>query len=100
MENHLGRLMMPGEDVHHVNEDKNDDRIENLAVRSKSAHAREHQLAKAPKSVQIACKCGKVFTLKPYQIRLRTRRSNSGKVFCSRSCGVKFATSPTPGMAL
>lgn len=32
MENHLGRKILPTEDVHHINGDKTDNRIENLEV--------------------------------------------------------------------
>lgn len=34
MRNHIGRELLPGEVVHHVNEDSSDDRIENLKLYS------------------------------------------------------------------
>src|SRR5262245_27730544 len=39
MEQHLGRALLPGEEVHHINGDTLDDRIENLQVLTKSQHS-------------------------------------------------------------
>ena len=42
MEIHLGRRLSPQEDVHHVNGDKTDDRLENLEVIHRAFHSTNH----------------------------------------------------------
>jgi hypothetical protein len=45
MEGHLGRHLTSDEVVHHMNEDKTDDRIENLEVVTPSRHTQIHASA-------------------------------------------------------
>ena len=42
MEQHLGRKLNSNEEVHHINADKLDNRIENLIVVPKQTHSRNH----------------------------------------------------------
>lgn len=84
MENKLGRLLGRHEDVHHVNEVKTDDVIDNLEVRTKSDHAKHHH-AELPR-VTCQCPCGKTIWLRPRVHRQRLKRSKSGQIFCSLRC--------------
>lgn len=43
MERHLGRYLSRSEDVHHINGDKTDNRLENLVILSRSEHERLHK---------------------------------------------------------
>lgn len=42
MEAHLGRPLLPDEDIHHMNHDVTDDRIENLMVLDRRSHGVIH----------------------------------------------------------
>ena len=42
MEQHIGRRLLKSEDVHHINGNKKDNRIENLEVFTHSEHTRLH----------------------------------------------------------
>lgn len=48
MENYLGRSLVKGEHVHHINHDKLDNRIENLMLLSASEHASLHAYENLP----------------------------------------------------
>lgn len=46
MQQHLGRKLKSSEIVHHINENKTDNRIENLHITDRSKHAREHGIGR------------------------------------------------------
>lgn len=46
MENHLGRILKPGEEVHHKDENPANNAMSNLVLESKADHAQLHSLKK------------------------------------------------------
>lgn len=87
VENKIGRLLSDNEEVHHIDENKENDDPDNLEEKTKAAHAKHHLDARAPKPIKLLCECGREFELKPCLERLRRLRNKTGKVYCSRSCG-------------
>lgn len=85
IENDLGRLLDPGEVVHHRDHDKKNDDLSNLEVLSNRAHACHHR-PEQPKIVCICPVCGNEFRIKAHILRIRLKRTN-GVITCSRSCG-------------
>lgn len=87
MENKLGRLLLPNEEVHHKDEDKTNDVIDNLEVLTKREHGKLHHAE--IELIKVNCSaCKKSFDIKPHIYRLRFGRNKNG-IFCSRSCGTK-----------
>lgn len=118
MENHLNRLLTQDEIVHHINEIKKDNRVENLQVMSRSEHGKLH----APERKKLVhgtltafryCKCilckkamskySRIYMKKHNNIKVKssnpcvicgkffkTRPSRINQKTCSRSCGGKF----------
>lgn len=96
MENHLGRKLLPDEDVHHIDGDVTNNNVSNLQVVKHNKHCAMHEQKYFDKEVRCFW-CGKKFilTAKQQQIRhgninRKNRNGENSKIFCSRSCGGKY----------
>lgn len=89
MENHLGKKLLEGEVVHHKNEDPGDNRIENLEVKTKSQHARDHR--PPPEMIGITCpECKIRIKVLARQVRHNQSTQKKEGPFCGRSCAGKW----------
>jgi predicted peroxiredoxin len=82
MEKKLGRKLFNSEHVHHKNEIKNDNVIENFEIKSISEHTKYHHKGKdLTKYTECVCKvCNKNFIRRTKEVE---RHPNT---FCSREC--------------
>jgi len=89
VECYLGRLLTDAEVVHHINDLKKDNRIDNLALMSRKEHTALHSSEFGRLVVDIECPyCGMVFTRE----RRKTHLAITGQKFtcCSRSCSARL----------
>lgn len=83
-----GRFLTSSEQVDHINEDKTDDRIENLQILSPIENNRKHRISKGTlgeTKIKFSCPvCKNIFFL-------TARQSHKPNPACSRKCGYKKA---------
>ena len=84
MEQHLGRKLSKDEIVHHINEDKTDDRIENLLVMSRAEHSRHHNYKGLSNRIITCSNCNNEFVKALNKITYAVKHNQ--KMFCSRKC--------------
>jgi len=89
MENHLGRTLSANEVVHHINEDKKDNRLENLQVMTNEEHHVLHALQKGLVCVEMKCPyCNSLFVREKRRTHL-IKKTNT-QTCCSKRCGNLF----------
>ena len=87
-ENNLGRQLKNNEVVHHINNNKKDNRWENLEVLKHDEHSRLHGDEKTTTYCKLKCpECLKIFERERGQTFLV---KPTDATFCSRSCNGKF----------
>ncbi len=85
MTNKVGRILGSDEVVHHEDDDKTNNRIGNLRLKTRAGHSRDH--ARRVDPVECVCgQCGRSFWLKPHKKRLRVKRTANGVLYCNREC--------------
>ena len=90
MEQHLGRKLTNEEEVHHKDHNKMNDVIENLEVKNKTAHRREHNIK--PIIIEHCYICGSdiIVDSKKRANHYRNKNKNPDKWFCLKHCSGIF----------
>jgi hypothetical protein len=87
---HTEEVPGPGELIHHKDEHKRNNRYRNLEKLTRKEHDKHHSDKRHEAAlISVPCsRCRKEFRVLGSRYRHRVRNSESGKVFCSRSCQV------------
>lgn len=84
-----GKVVATGEVVHHKNNNKHDNRIENLEVMSPSEHAVHHGKDNEAIYLDFPCfYCEKLFRIDERNFRFRLLKAHQQYFYCSRRCSV------------
>lgn len=87
MERHIGRELNANELVHHINEDRQDNRIENLKIVTHKEHAQIHLKVKRIILEFVCAFCGTEFKREMTPQKLNyIKTHNQTKFFCSKEC--------------
>lgn len=87
MENHLGRLLEPGEIIHHKDHNKHNNELSNLELMNSKEHNRMHSSTGRTMTTLICANCGKEFQREK---RFVGEYRNQTNYFCSRKCNGEF----------
>lgn len=90
MENYLGRYLEPWEEVHHIDENRHNNCIENLELTISGEHQRYHMNNVGKTYIKMKCPmCDKIF-VRPKGSSYHTIHNKYNCNFCSRECGYNF----------
>lgn len=73
-------------DIHHRNENKRDNRFENLELLRHGEHIGLHSAERGEKATLRCPTCSESFTVNASVFRTRMKQSRSGRLYCSRGC--------------
>ena len=90
----LGRPLLPGEEIHHINEKRSDNRPENLKIYSTHSEHFQTHLPLVP-ATQDVCSCGKKVQAKGLCSRCYAYKRRTGKMRVA-VCGDLRHTTPAP----
>jgi hypothetical protein len=89
MEVFIGRFLEKDEHVHHINGIRSDNRIENLSLKNKIEHLKEHAAKLSKEEIEMRT------------LRLKVAAGNRKKPrqwrLCSCGCGIRFMTPDSKG---
>jgi len=80
-------ILKKGHEIHHINGNHRDNRIENLMIVSSSEHRKLHGALNSINSQQtVLCGyCNKEFIRLKSRVKSRLKKSKSGRIFCCKS---------------
>lgn len=94
VEEKLGRRLLPAEIVHHKDGNKQNNKLRNLEITTRSGHAKHH--AKKPEMIKLVCRlCKKSFVRLARWERHSRNQSKTGP-FCGKSCAGRWSRSLQP----
>lgn len=89
---HKGQLVPDGYNIHHKNEIKTDNRIENLELLHGNDHRKEHAVERSEKSkILLVCpNCNNKFKHRGNEYRAKLKKGKNKNFYCNRKCYLEY----------